>query len=417
MILRRTRSDRRGPSVTGLLDIGTSKVAAAIVIGDGTGAMRVAGLGMHRSKGVKAGVLTDLDAAETAVRGAIGQAERAAGVTLDGVIVSLAAGRLKSQHFAAKCDVASGHVTDADILHVMEAGRAYAERDGRSLIHLNRLGFRLDGAPGVSEARGLAARQLAADLHAVTADEAPLRNLLLLIEHCYLACDGIIASPYASALAVTTPEEREMGVTTVELGAGTTSLAMFTEGHFVGADVVPVGSQHITFDIARALQTPLAEAERIKTLYGTLISAQSDEHETLSYPLAGEEDGVTYQTTKARLTEIIRPRVAQIFALVRERLAENPAAAFAGEKIVLTGGASQLIGAADFAANELGRPVRIGRPQAMSGLPASVAGPHFATLAGLAAAAEDAGDSHYRHGDASDQGYLGRVGTWLRQSF
>ncbi|MEQ1719223.1 MAG: cell division protein FtsA [Hyphomicrobium sp.] len=417
MMLRRSRSDRRGPNVVGLLDIGTSKVAAAIIVGDGAGGMRVAGLGMHRSKGVKAGVLTDLDAAEGAVRGAIGQAERAAGVTLDGVIVSLSAGRLKSQHFAAKADVLSGHVSDEDIARVMEAGRVHAERDGRALIHLNRLGFRLDGAPGVTEARGLAARQIAADVHAVTADEAPLRNLLLLIEHCYLACDGIIASPYASALAVTTAEEREIGVTTIDLGAGTASLAMFTEGHFVGADVIPVGSQHITFDIARTLQTPLAEAERIKTLYGTLISAQSDEHETLSYPLAGEEDGATYHTTKARLTEIIRPRFAQIFALLRERMAENPASAYAGEKIVLTGGASQLIGAAEFAANELGRPVRIGRAQAMQGLPASVGGPHFSTLAGLAVAAGDAGDSHDRQGAELGQGYLGRVGSWLRASF
>ncbi len=427
MTLGPNRSDRRGSSVVGLLDIGTSKVAAAILVqdpqaasnGDTYGGMRIAGLGMHRSRGVKAGVLTDLDEAETAVRGAISQAERAAGMTLDSVIVSVACGRLKSQHFAASAEIQGGMVLDEDIDRVMDAGRAYAERDGRSLIHLNRLGFRLDGVPGVVDPLGLAARQLAADLHSVTADEAPLRNLLLLIERCYLSCAGLVASPYASALAVTTEEERELGVTCIDFGAGTTSIALFAEGRFAGVDVVPVGSQHISFDIAKTLQTPLAEAERIKTLYGTLISAQSDEHESFSYPLAGEEDGATYQTTKARLTEIIRPRVAQIMSLVRERLEQNGASAYAGEKIVLTGGASQLLGAAEFAANEFGRPVRVGKPAALPGLPLSVAGPHFATLAGLAAAvaAGEGADGDYGARGRSGQGYLGRVGSWLRASF
>ena len=423
MILGHGRSGGRGSGALGLLDIGTSKVAAAVVVADsGHGpdaAFRLAGVGMHRSRGVKAGVLVDLDEAETAVRGAVGQAERAAGMAIEQVVVSVACGRISSQHFAARTVVEAGIVRDADIARVMTAGREHAERDGRALIHLNRLGFRLDGAPGIAEPRGLAAQSLAADLHAVTADEAPLRNLLLLIERCYLDCRGLVAAPYASALAVTTPEERELGVTCVDLGAGTAAIALFSEGRFVGADVIPVGSQHITFDIARALQTPLAEAERIKTLYGTLLTAQSDAHETLSYPLAGEEDGATYQTTKAKVAEIVRPRVAQIFNLVRERLALNPAGAYAGDLVVLTGGASQLIGAADFAANELGRPVRLGRPLAVPGLPQSVTGPHFATLAGLAAATSLGEASHPAHGLGTDRAetYLGRVGSWLRSSF
>lgn len=417
MTILRGKADRRRPAAWGLLDIGTSKIAAAILAGDGP-EVRVAGVGLQRSKGVKAGVLTDLDAAESAVRAAIGQAERAAGVTLEGVSVSFAAGRLKSRHFAAKTEVTTGRVNQADLDRVTAAGREYAERDGRSLVHLNALGYRLDGAPGARDVRGLAAHQLAADFHAVTADEAPLRNVMLLIERCYLACDGIIASPYASALAVTTPEEREIGVTVIDIGAGTAGIAFFAEGQLAGVDVVPVGSQHLTFDIARGLQTPLVEAERIKTLYGTLISAQSDEHETFSYPLAGEEEGATYQTTRARLTAIIKPRFSQIFALVRERLAENPASAFAGDMVVLTGGASQLLGAQDFASSELGRQVRLGRPLTLPGMPASVAGPHFATLCGLAVAGTQTGANlHRAFGETDQQGYFGRVGSWLRSSF
>lgn len=420
----RQKSDRRGQRVTGLLDIGTSKVAAAILLTEMAPVQkadvppRILGLGMQRSRGVKAGVLTDLDEAETAVRGAIAQAERAAGVELDNVIVSVASGRLKSHHFSASVDVQGGTVQDEDIDRVMQAGRVYAERDGRSLVHFNRFGFRLDGVGGVADPRGLAASQLSAGLHAVTADEAPLRNLLLLIERCYLKCSGLVAAPYASALAVTTAEERELGVTCIELGAGTSTIAIFAEGRFAGVEVVPVGSQHITFDIAKALQTPLAEAERIKTLYGTLVSAQSDEHETLTYPLAGEDDGATHQTTKARLTDIIRPRVAHIFSLLGERLAENEVSQYSGDRIVLTGGASQLLGMSEFAANELARPVRTGKPVAVAGMPPSVSGPHFATLAGLALAAHEGEEFTIGGLDAqSRQGYLGRVGSWLRASF
>ncbi len=420
-------NDRRGHQIFGLLDIGTSKIAAAVLAidpkaaagPDGLAPARIIGLGVHRSKGVKAGVLTDLDEAEAAVRAAIGQAERAAGVTLESVIVTVASGRLKSHHFAAGAEIESGKVTDDDVTRVMAGGRSYAERDGRMLVHLNRLGFRLDGSNGVRDPRGLAARHMSADLHAVTADEAPVRNLLLLIERCYLSCGGLVATPYASALSVTTEEERQLGVTCIDFGAGTASIALFADGRFIGADVIPVGSHHITFDIARALQTPLAEAERIKTLYGTLVSAQSDEHESFSYPLADDDDGATYQTTKARLTEIIRPRVAQTLSLVAERLAHNGASVFAGDKVVLTGGASQMLGLAEFTANELGKPVRIGKPGAIAGLPSAIAGPQFSSLAGLASAARTGiGEFNpYRDRDAFGQGYLGRVGSWLKAGF
>jgi cell division protein FtsA len=412
-------SGARGQQIFGILDIGTSKVAAAVVVAEPGFEPHIAGLGMQRSKGVKAGVLTDLDQAELAVRAAISQAERAAGLTLDSVSVSVSCGRLKSVHFAAKAEVDSGVVTDDDVERMLDGGRSYAERDGRTLLHMNRLGFLLDGAEGVRDPRGLAARFISAHLHAVTADEAPLRNLLLLIERCHLGCDGLVATPYASALATTTDEERAIGVTCIDFGAGTTSISMFSDGRFVGADIIPVGSQHITFDIAKALQTPLSEAERIKTLYGTLVSAQSDEHESFSYSLAGEEDGGSYQTTKARLTDIIRPRVAQILGLVRERLAQNGASAYAGDKVVLTGGASQLLGCSEFTANELGRPVRLGRPQALTGLPESLSAPQFAAVVGLAIAASQSGAESisYRDRAGVSRGYFGRVGSWLKAGF
>jgi cell division protein FtsA len=172
-------------------------------------------------------------------------------------------------------------------------------------------------------------------------------------------------------------------------------------------------------DIAQALQTPLAEAERIKTLYGTMVVAQSDEYETFSFALAGEEDGMRGQATKAQLAGIIRPRVAGILGMVRERLDKGGVAAFAGERVVLTGGASALVGLGEFAANTLGRPARVSMPQASLGLPQGVSSPAFSTVAGLlAVAASGSGEvSGVRDREALGGGYFERVGEWLKTGF
>ena len=319
---QRVGGSAKGRGIVGLLDVGTSKSFASSLrlrpaparpAADRAACASTASVTSGRAS-LKAGVITDLEAAEQAVRDAVSQAERMAGVELDEVSLSVSCGRLRSHNFAANADVEAGVVTDNDIARVLAGGRAYAEREGRTLVHLNRYGFRLDGSAGVREPRGMAARKLSADLHAVTADDAPLRNLMLVVERCYLSVAGIVATPYASALAATSEEERRLGVTCIDIGGGATTIAVFSEGQFLYTDAIPVGGNHITFDIARNLQTPLAEAERIKALYGTLVGAPSDEHEAFSFPLAGEEDGALAHTTKARLTTVIRPRMVSCWA-------------------------------------------------------------------------------------------------------
>jgi cell division protein FtsA len=421
-MIRKT-NEHRGRRVQGVADIGTSKIAAAIIVPSDDAqnpfGFRIAGLGLQKSKGVKAGVLVDLDDAETALRAAIAQAERAAGVTVEGVTVSIACGRLKSQHFAASTETETGVVSDEDLQRLMAAGRAYGEREGRTLLHMNHLGFKLDSAAGIADPRGLSGHKMSAQFHAVNADEAPVRNVLLLIERCFLECQGLVAAPYASALAVTAQEDRDIGVTCIDLGAGTSSIAQFADGKFIGAEVVPVGSQHISFDVARALQTSIGEAERLKTLYGSLFAAQSDEHETFSYGLTDKDTDEASTCSRAQLAEIVRPRITQISGLLRDRLSASPANAYAGERIVLTGGASQLIGIGELMTNELGRPVSVAAPQGVPGLGQSVSGPQFATLVGLARAAAAGGaDIEFEHQRRQQgQGYLGRVGTWLKTGF
>ncbi|MBC7830897.1 MAG: cell division protein FtsA [Hyphomicrobium sp.] len=424
-MLSRDKTDGRNSQIVGLLDIGTSKVACIIAALDAperpgeSRRVRVLGVGHLRSRGIKAGVIIDLAEAEATVRAAIAQAERTARLTLDEVFVSVSCGRLQSANFSASVDITGGVVRADDIDRLMAGGHAFAEREGRTLIHLNRIGFRVDGAAGSHDPRGMAASRLSADLHTVAADEAPVRNLMLVVERCYLNVRALIAAPYASALAATSEEERRLGVTCIDIGGGTATVAVFADGHFIHAATIPVGGHHITLDIAQSLQTPLAEAERIKTLYGTMVVAQSDEFETFSYALAGEEDGARGQATKAQLAEIIRPRVAGILGMVRERLDKAGVSSFAGERVVLTGGASALVGFGEFAANTLGRPARVASPVPPAGLPTTVGSPAFSTVAGLlVVAASGSGEvSGLRDREALGGGYFERVGEWLKTGF
>jgi cell division protein FtsA len=287
------------------------------------------------------------------------------------------------------------------------------------LLHLNRIAARIDGAGGVSDPRGMSGSRLTVDLHAVTADDMPVRNLMHAVECGHLAVTGLAPAPLAAALAVTTADERRLGVVAVDLGAGTSSFAAFAEGHLVAVGCLPVGGNHVTFDVASALQAPLKEAERIKTLYGTLLSAHSDEHDQLSYQLAGTSDAEQQQATRAQIRDIIAPRMDAILGLLADRIEAVAVPQALLGRIVLTGGASQLPGLAERAATRLGRPVRLGRPLPHAGLPQSICGPAFAAVVGLAAAALDreTGVRAEAGRDGQAGGYFGRVGQWIRESF
>ena len=423
-MLSRERPEGRNAAIVGLLDIGTSKIACLIAAlepaeGHGSGPRaKVLGVGHMRSKGLKGGVITDLAESEAAIRATIAQAERMAHVTLEEVFVSVSCGRLQSSNFSATADIEGGVVRADDIDRLMAAARSYAERDGRTLIHLNRIGFRLDGVCRQQRSArhgGRASRRRPA--HGCRRRGARFATSCSSSSAAISSVRALVAAPYASAIAATSEEERRLGVTCIDIGGGTADVAAFAEGHFIHAATVPMGGHHITHDIAHALQTPLAEAERIKTLYGTMIPAQSDEHEVFSFALTGEEEGARGRATKAQLSGIIRPRVANILGLVRERMEQAGVSAYAGERVVLTGGSSGLVGLGEFAANTLGRPVRVARPHPVGGLPQGVTSPAFSTVAGLLAVAAAGGEQTGAYGGAEGAGYLGRVGQWLKAGF
>lgn len=424
-------SPRKATTVT-VLDIGSSKVVCLIahlkpvdgssVLPNRTHTAELVGFGHQRSRGVKGGSIVDLDAAEQAIRLAVDAAERMSGLTVESLIVNLSTGKLASEAYAASVTIGGHEVEDSDIHRVLDAGSAHSIREGRSVVHALPIGFSLDDARGIRDPRGMLGDTLGVDMHVVTAESAPVRNILLCIERCHLHVDAVVATPYASGLAALVDDEAELGVAVIDMGGGTTSLAVFHEGRFIHADCVAVGGNHVTNDIARGLATPISHAERLKTLHGSPLPCPSDEREFLTVPHTGEDGDVPSQVPRSQLVRIIRPRIEETLELVRDRLVASGFAATAGRCVVLTGGACQLTGVTEVARRVLGKQVRIGRPLGISGLPEAGKGPAFCAAVGLVvypqvAQIEQFEPKRAKYLRTGTGGYLSRVGSWIRDSF
>jgi len=429
------RSLARRPVTVSVLDVGSSKICCLIArlkptddVGEAlkarTHAIEVIGFGHQRSRGIKSGVVVDLDAAERAIRHAVDAAERMAGVTVHSLIVNLSGGRLQSETYSASVALSEHAVGESDIGRVLAAGRRHSVTEGRSVVHAMPIGYSLDADGGIADPRGMVGQRLGVDMHMVTADQRPLSNLELCINRCHLSIERMVASPYASGLAVLVDDEAELGCACVDFGGGTTTIAVFMKGQFVHADAIAVGGKHITTDIARGLSTKLQDAERLKTMHGTALPSAADDREILSVQPIGDDDGeVPNQIPRSALTRIIRPRIEEILELVRDRLNASGFAGIVGRRMVLTGGASQLTGLAEAARRVLARNVRLGRPLGMAGMPEVAKGPAFAAAVGLLiypqVAEMEQLDRHHRSHLAmtGTGGYFARVGQWIRESF
>src|SRR6201746_1772395 len=276
------------------LDIGTSKIACMIArlrpcppneaLRGRSHAVELIGYSQIQSRGVKAGAVVDLAECEQAVRQAGALAERMAKVRVESVLLSVSAGRLQGQLIEAAADIKGGAVTAADVTRVTSTGMRHATGEGRTVLHALPVGYALDGVKGIRDPRGMVARQFGVDMNVVTSDAMVAKNLMLVVERCHLNVEAMAASPYVAGLSVLTDDEADLGAAVVEMGAGTPTIAIYSGGRFVHASGFAVGGQHITMDIARGLGACIADAERIKTLYGTVLTGGSGEGEALSLP-------------------------------------------------------------------------------------------------------------------------------------
>lgn len=415
---QRSRGARHG--LFGVLDIGTTKIACLIGRTETDGTLRVVGFGWQRGRGVRGGSITDLEEAERAIRACVGQAEDMADTRLRNVIVNLTCGQPESRLFNVQWPVGQGGtgraVDDADIRRVCQEGRGRAAVEGREIIHSIPLTFSVDDTAGISDPRGLHCTTLTARLHVIDAATTALRSLGACIARCDLDIAELVSAPMAAGLATLVADERELGATVIDMGGGTTGMAVFAENQLMHTAQLPIGGAHVTNDLARILSTPVAHAERLKTLFGNVEGSPDDERELLPVPLVGEEDHQMAKVPRSMIVNIIRPRLEETFEMVRDRLDSSGLARAAGSRVVLTGGACQLSGAREMAARILNRQVRLGRPHGLRGLPDSASGPAFATAAGLLAWATGEGQTmqDIDMGAERPPGLLRRIVDFLR---
>src|SRR3979411_2474080 len=320
------------------LDIGTSKIACMIArlkpcppndaLRGRSHAVELIGYSQIQSRGVKAGSVVDLAECEQAVRHAVALAERMAKVRVESVLLSGSGGRLQGCLSEAAADIRGGAVTPADVTRVTSTGMQHATGEGRTVLHALPVGYALDGVKGIRDPRVMVARQFGVDMNVVTSDATVAKNLMLVVERCHLNVEAMASSPYVAGLSVLTDDEADLGAAVIEMGAGTTTMAIYSGGRFVHASGFAVGGQHITMDLARGLGACIADAERIKTLYGTVLTGGSDARELMSVPAAGDNERDTPQiVSRATIANIVRQRAEEIFEMVRARLPPSPSSA------------------------------------------------------------------------------------------
>ena len=418
-----------------VLDIGSTKVCCVIGqlkpceeserLPGRTHKVRVIGIGHQKSLGVKSGTIVDLDRAEQAVRLAVDAAERMAGLTVETLFVNVSAGRLKSSVYSASINLGGHEAHEGDVKRVLAAGAKQALRAEREVVHALPVAYSLDAERGIRDPRGMIGDALGVDMHVLTADAAPLRNLELCVNRSHLSVERLVATPYASGLAALVDDEMDMGAACIDMGGGTTTISIFAEGKFVYADVLPIGGSHVTMDLARGLSTRREHAERLKVMQGSALPSTGDERDMVSIQPMGPDDGdVPQHVPRAVMNKIIRARVEETLEIVRDRIHKSGFGNVVGKRVVLTGGASQLAGLSETARRILARNVRLGRPLGVTGLPEAAKGPAFSATVGLLIYPQVASyESSYGKGGGlrfratGTGGPLQRVSQWLKDSF
>ncbi|MDR3449841.1 MAG: cell division protein FtsA [Alphaproteobacteria bacterium] len=432
----------QGGEIFAALDIGSSKIACLIARSENEGPPRVVGIGHQLAEGMKQGTISNMESLQYAVGQAVVAAEQMAGETLQRVTVNISGAHLMSQTVDIELPLNGREVNDGDLARIQAQGQAMIPEDtqGRplELIHAVPVHYAIDAQKGIRDPLGMTGSMLNTQMHLISAPFGPVRTLVTAIARCHLDVEKLVAAPYASGLACLVEDEMDLGSLVIDMGAGTTSFAVFFDGNIVYADGITLGGAHVTNDIARGLTTSVSHAERLKTLYGNAIPSPMDEREIIDVPLVGEEQPENANhIPKSHLIGIIQPRIEEILEHVRARLDKSGFADVAGRRVVLTGGASQLPGIRELAQRmldkqiRLGRPLRVARPSSLSskagaasftGLAESTSGPAFATTAGLLAVAmqPELAAAHSGNGIGtrvmSGGSAFNRIGAWVKQN-
>jgi len=363
------------------LDVGTTKVCAIVgEIGD-DGQIDIIGIGAHPSRGIKKGMVVNIESTVDAIRHAVEEAERMAGAKIDSVYTGIAGGHIKGFSSRGVIAIKNREVSRPDMARALETAGAVAVPADRRVLHMIPKEYIVDAQDGIRDPLGMSGVRLEADVHIITGAASAIENIEKSIRRAGLSMIDMVLQPLASSEAVLTPEERDLGVAMIDIGGGTTDLAFFIDGSIHHTAVLAVGGSHFTNDIAIGLRTPPADAEKIKIKYGGAQASQIRDGEMIDVPSVGGRP--SRLMSRQTLAEVIQPRAEEIFTLIRQEIEQCGLADRLASGVVITGGTSALAGMIEVAEQTLGYPIRRGVPSGVGGLVDVVSGPMYATGVGL----------------------------------
>ena len=399
------------------LDIGTSKVVAIVGQVNASNEIEIIGIGSHPSRGMKKGVVVNIESTVQSIQRAVEEAELMAGCQIHSAYAGIAGSHIRSLNSHGIVAIKDKEVTHGDVERVIDAARAVAIPADQKILHVLPQEYIIDSQEGIREPVGMSGVRLEAKVHLVTGAVSAAQNIIKCVRRCGLEVDDIILEQLASSYAVLSEDEKELGVCLVDIGGGTTDIAVFSEGAIRHTAVIPIAGDQVTNDIAVAMRTPTQHAEDIKIKYACALTQLANADETIEVPSVG--DRPARKLARQTLAEVVEPRYEELFTLVQAELRRSGFEDICAAGIVLTGGTSKMEGAVELAEEIFHMPVRLGMPQGIAGLVDVVKNPIFATGVGLL----QFGMQNRGHGlgDVSGKGNLGnvmqRMKSWFQGNF
>ncbi|HQF62221.1 MAG TPA: cell division protein FtsA [Anaerolineaceae bacterium] len=363
------------------IDIGTTKTCTLVARVEGERSLRILGVGIEPSQGIKKGVIVDLTAASQSIARSIEKAQRSSGLEITSALVSLAGSHVASVNSHGVVGISGRAIDEEDVARALEAAQAVAIPHNREIIHVIQRGFMIDGQGGIRAPLGMHGYRLEVEAHIITAAESTVENLRQCVNAAGVEVSQFVLNPLASAEVVLSETERQMGVVVCDIGGGTTDLAIYIDGDVWHTSVLPVGGNHITSDIAHGLRLPISQAEDVKKQYGHALEAEVGADETFTIRPFGEETPI--QFSRRELATIVGARTEEIFDMALQEIKRSGYDGLLPAGVVLTGGASQLPGLRAMASQVLALPVRLARPENLLGLVDQLNSPAYSTSVGL----------------------------------
>ena len=363
------------------LDIGTSKIVAVVAEMKSDGSFDIIGMGTHPSRGLKKGVVVNIETTVSAIQRALEEAELMADCKIGSVLTGIAGSHVRSFNSQGMVPIKDKEVTQFDIDRVIETAKAVQIPNDQQILHILNQEFIIDGQEDVREPLGMSGVRLEVKVHIVTGAVSAAQNIIKCVRRCGLEVSDLVLQPLASATAVVSDDEKDLGVCLIDIGGGTTDMAVFTHGAIRHTAVIPIAGDQITSDIAMALRTPTKDADDIKMKHGCALSQLADPQEMIEVPGVGDRG--TKQLSRKTLAEVIEPRVEELYSLVQSELRRSGYEELLSSGIVLTGGSSMMQGMVELGEEIFHMPVRVGQPSYNGGLAEVVRHPRYSTAMGL----------------------------------